>query len=76
MKRFKRLALAACVLSVALPVQAYGFQVRVTAYSADPRCTKRVHPCVTASTHRITKQDYYRLVALSTDLARRFKFGD
>ena len=72
----KRLALAACVLSVALPVQAYGFQVRVSAYAADPHCTKRVHPHITASDHRITRRDYYRLIALSPDLARRFKFGE
>ena len=76
MKQFKRLALAVCVLSVALPVQAYGFQVRVSAYAADPHCTKRVHPRVTASEHRITKQDCYRLVAFSPDLARRFRYGD
>ncbi len=76
MKRFKRLALAVCVLSVALPVHAYGFQVRVSAYAADPRCTKRVHPHVTASAHRITKGDCYQMVALSPDLARRFRFGD
>ena len=75
MKRFKRLALAVCVLTVALPFQAHGFQVRVTAYAADSRCTKRVRPYVTASAHRITKQDYYRLVALSPDLARGFRFG-
>ena len=76
MKQFKRLALAACVLSVALPVQAYGFQVRVTAYAANRRCTKRVHPDITASEHRIRKQDCYRLIALSPDLARHFRFGD
>lgn len=72
----KRLALAVCVLSVALPVQAYGFQVRVSAYAADRRCTKRVQPYVTASEHRLTRHDCYRLVALSPDLARRFRFGD
>lgn len=76
MEQFKRLALAACVLSVALPVQVYGFQVRVTAYSADHRCTKRFHPDITASDHRIRRQDCYRLIALSPDLARRFRFGD
>ncbi len=75
MKQFKRLALAACVLSVALPVHAYGFQVRVTAYAANPHCTKRVHPSITASRHRISKHDYYRLIALSPDLARRYRYG-
>ncbi|MDR3555689.1 MAG: hypothetical protein P4L55_13105 [Syntrophobacteraceae bacterium] len=75
-RKLKRLALAVCVLSVALPVQAYGFQVRVSAYAADRRCTKRFHPNVTASKHRITSQDCYRMVAFSPDLARQFRFGD
>lgn len=69
-------ALAVCVLSFALPVQAHGFQVRVSAYAADRRCTKRFHPRITASMHRITSRDYYSLVALSPDLAKHFRFGD
>ncbi len=72
----KRLALAVCVLPVALPVQAYGLQVRVTAYAANPHCTKRIHPYITASEHRLRPRDCYRLIALSSDLAKRYRFGD
>ncbi len=76
MKRFKRLALAACVILFALPVQTYGFQVRVSAYTNDPRCTKRIHPNTTASEHRITRKDYFHLIALSPQLARHYRYGD
>lgn len=75
MKQFKRLALAVCVI-FALPVQVFGFQVKVTAYAADPRCTKRIHPNVTSSEHRITRGDYGHLIALSADLARHYQYGD
>ena len=68
----KRLtALAICVLA-ALPV----LQVRVTAYAPIPRCTKITNPGITSSGHRIVPTYHYRLVAFSSDLAKKFKFGD
>jgi 3D (Asp-Asp-Asp) domain-containing protein len=68
----KRLTtLAICVLA-ALPV----LQVRVTAYAPVPGCTKKINPDITASGHHIVPSDHYRLIALSPDLAKKFKFGN
>jgi len=50
--------------------------VRVTAYTAVPRCTKKIDPDITASGRRITRRDHYHLIALSPDLAKGFRFGD
>jgi len=50
--------------------------VKVTAYAAVPRCTKKINPDITASGRKIRRHDHYRLIALSPDLARNFKFGD
>lgn len=50
--------------------------VKVTAYAAVPRCTKKINPDITASGHRIKRRDHYHLIALSPDLARGFIFGD
>jgi len=76
MSPLKRLALAVCVISLALPETTYGFQVRVSAYAPIPRCTKKIHPEVAASGHHICSADYGRVIALSHDLAKKFKFGD
>ncbi len=51
-------------------------RVRVSAYAAVPKCTKRKNPHITASGYKIKSRDHYRLIALSPDLARNFKFGD
>jgi len=50
--------------------------VKVTAYAAVPRCTKKINPDITASGRRITRRDHYHLIALSPDLAKGFTFGD
>jgi 3D (Asp-Asp-Asp) domain-containing protein len=50
--------------------------VKVTAYAAVPRCTKKINPDITACGHRITRRDHYHLIALSPDLATGFTFGD
>ena len=50
--------------------------VKVTAYAAVPRCTKKINPDITASGRRITRRDHYHLIALSPDLAQGFTFGD
>jgi len=50
--------------------------VKVTAYAAVPRCTKKINPDITASGHRIKRRDHYHLIALSPDLGRGFIFGD
>jgi hypothetical protein len=76
MSPLKRLALAVCVISLALPEIAYGFKVRVSAYAPVPRCTKKIHPDVTASGCRICSADYGRAIALSHDLAKKYTFGD
>jgi 3D (Asp-Asp-Asp) domain-containing protein len=81
MRKFlKRLTAFAICVFAALPANAASpqnfHQVKVTAYAAVPRCTKRVNPTITASEHRITPKDHYRLVALSPDLAKRYQFGD
>jgi 3D (Asp-Asp-Asp) domain-containing protein len=54
----------------------FPLMVKVTAYAAVPRCTKKINPDITASGRKIRRRDHYRLVALSPDLARNFKFGD
>jgi 3D (Asp-Asp-Asp) domain-containing protein len=54
----------------------YALIVKVTAYAAVPRCTKKINPDITASGHRITRRDHYHLIALSPDLAQGFTFGD
>ncbi len=50
--------------------------VRVTAYAAVPRCTKKINPDITASGRKISRRDHYHLIALSPDVAGNFKFGD
>lgn len=51
------------------------YKVTVTAYTNVSKCGKG-NPNVTASAVRIKPNHYQRLVALSTDLARFFNFGD
>src|SRR5512142_472814 len=64
-------AFAICVFA-ALPV----LTVKVTAYSPVPKCTKKGSPHITASGFKITQGHYYRVIALSPDLAKGHKFGD
>lgn len=50
-------------------------RVTVTAYTNVPECTDST-PDETASLLRIKPKHYWRLIALSRDLARGYKFGD
>lgn len=76
MEQFKMLALAACVILIALPIKANGLQVRVSAYAAVPSCTKPTNPRTCASEHHITSKDCYHLIALCPKLARHYQYGD
>ncbi|MCE5241608.1 MAG: hypothetical protein ABFD98_00100 [Syntrophobacteraceae bacterium] len=50
-------------------------RVKITAYTNVPQCTDST-PNETASMLRIKRKHYWKLVALSRDLARGYKFGD
>lgn len=52
-----------------------GHRVTVTAYTNIPSCTDRT-PNETASLLRIRPQHYGKIIALSRDLARHYKYGD
>lgn len=49
--------------------------VMVSAYANHPKCTGSTRG-ITSSSLRITPQDYGRIVALSKDLAKHYRFGD
>ncbi|MCU0587141.1 MAG: hypothetical protein MUF52_03205 [Syntrophobacteraceae bacterium] len=59
----------------ALPVQPNGHRVTVTAYTNIPSCTDST-PDETASMLRIRPGHHGRIIALSRDLARGYRFGD
>lgn len=50
-------------------------KVTVTAYTNSPKCADG-NPNITASLLRIKQHHYWKVVALSPDLARGYKFGD
>jgi 3D (Asp-Asp-Asp) domain-containing protein len=58
-----------------LKVEPQGHRVTVTAYTNIPSCTDKT-PNETASLLRIRPRHYGRIIALSRDLAKHYKYGD
>jgi 3D (Asp-Asp-Asp) domain-containing protein len=52
-----------------------GHKVTVTAYTNSAKCADS-NPNITASLLRIKPQHYWKVIALSRDLARGYEFGD
>lgn len=70
------LCVAVClVLLASIDVSAERLKVTVTAYTNVRSCTDRT-PNLTASMLKLNPGHYYKLIALSPDLAKRFRFGD
>jgi 3D (Asp-Asp-Asp) domain-containing protein len=63
------------VLLASSNVSGERLKVTITAYTNVRSCTDR-HPDLTASMLKLNRSHYHRLIALSPDLAKRFKFGD
>ena len=66
--------------TVHVPTQLLGLspkshEVTVTAYTNAPQCGKGDHN-VTASTVRIKPEHYRKVIALSSDIAKSYEFGD
>jgi 3D (Asp-Asp-Asp) domain-containing protein len=66
------------IISIGDPVIANSqkHNVKVTAYAPVKQCTKSINPNVTASGFVLEQRHSGVIVALSMDLAKRYKFGD